>query len=110
MIARNLIESGEIKLFYQEISNILRRYIEKRFGINAPEQTTEEFLDGLKTPATFPVEYQDLLKRFLIHCDLVKFAAHQPVAEDIQNTVDSCRKFIDETALKAADARETGGA
>jgi hypothetical protein len=110
LIARNLIESGEIKLFYQEISNILRRYIENRFGINAPEQTTEEFLEGLKTHATFPVEYQDLLKRFLIHCDLVKFAAHQPVAEDIQNTVESCGKFIDETALKAADAREAGEA
>ncbi|ODS33921.1 MAG: hypothetical protein SCARUB_00894 [Candidatus Scalindua rubra] len=44
LVAEDLIEKGEIKKFYQEISNILRRYIENRFGLHAPEQTTEEFL------------------------------------------------------------------
>ena len=97
LIAQDLIEKGEIKLFYQGISLILRRYIENRFGIRAPELTTEEFLEGLKADTTFPVAYQGLLKNFLLHCDLVKFAAHQPTTEDIQNTFDSCKKFIEET-------------
>jgi hypothetical protein len=97
LIAQDLIEKGEIKPFYQGISLILRRYIENRFGIHAPELTTEEFLEGLKTDTTFPSAYQGLLKNFLIHCDLVKFAAHQPTTEDIQNTFDRCKKFIEET-------------
>jgi hypothetical protein len=100
LIAQDLIEKGEIKPFYQEISLILRRYIENRFGIHAPELTTEEFLEGLKTDTIFPAAYQNLLKNFLTHCDLVKFAAHQPTTEDIQNTFDSCKKFIEETKTR----------
>jgi hypothetical protein len=100
LIAQDLIEKGEIKPFYHGISIILRRYIENRFGIHAPELTTEEFLEGLKIDTTFPAAYQGLLKHFLVHCDLVKFAAHQPTTEDIQNTFDSCKKFIEETKTR----------
>jgi hypothetical protein len=103
LVGRHLIELGQIKQFYREISNILRRYIENRFGIKAAELTTEEFLEGLKTHKTFPTQYRPLLKKFLKHCDLVKFADHHPSAEDIRNTYDSCRKFIAETALRTAD-------
>jgi hypothetical protein len=97
LIAQNLIEKGEVKQFYQDISNILRRYIENRFDINAPELTTEEFLEGLKANTIFPAANENLLKNFLTHCDLVKFAAHQPGTQDIQSTFDSCKKFIGET-------------
>lgn len=104
LLAANLIEKGEIKAFYQEISGILRRYIEARFGLRAPEQTTEEFLDGLRTGEALDVRYQGLLKQFLTHCDLVKFAAHLPTDADIRNSVDSCRRFIAET--RPAETKE----
>ena len=97
LMAENLIEKGQVKVFYQEISGILRRYIEARFGLRAPEQTTEEFLDGLKTGLALDIRYQGLLKQFLTHCDLVKFAAFSPSGEDIRNTIDSCRTFVQET-------------
>jgi hypothetical protein len=100
LISQNLIEKGEFKIFYFEITRILRRYIENRFGLNAPEQTTEEFLDGLRTNSILPENYKELLKRFLTHSDLVKFAAHQPTVDDIQNTFNSCKKFIIETRIK----------
>ncbi len=44
LVGEDLPAKGEIKLFYQRISAILRRYIENRFRLHAPEQTTEEFL------------------------------------------------------------------
>jgi len=94
LVSENLIEKGEIKRFYEGISDILRRYIENRFSINAPDQTTEEFLAGLKTREDFPDNYQLLLKAFLTHCDLVKFAEHQPETTDIENTFESCKEFI----------------
>jgi hypothetical protein len=97
LVAENYIEKGHIKPFYHGVSNILRQYIENRFNINAPEQTTEEFLAGLETNNAFPVNFKELLKDFLRHCDLVKFAAHQPTTNDIQNTFDSCKTFIIET-------------
>ncbi len=100
LIEEELPGKGEIKLFYQRISGILRHYVENRFGLHAPEQTTEEFLAGLEKNRDFPEQYKTLLKTFLNHCDLVKFAEHQPKTEDIQKTFDSCRAFIEGTEEK----------
>jgi hypothetical protein len=100
LIAQQFVEKGDAKSFYYEITNILRRYIENRFSINAPEQTTEEFLEGLRTNLSFSEKYKELLKIFLMHCDLVKFAAYQPTTNDIQNTFNSCRNFISETKIE----------
>ena len=94
LVAEELVKKGEIKVFYQRLSGVLRHYIENRFGLHAPEQTTEEFLTGLEAESEFPDKYEPLLKTFLIHCDLVKFAEYQPRAEDIQKTFDSCKAFI----------------
>jgi hypothetical protein len=104
LVSERLLEKGEIKLFYQRISDILRRYIENRFSINAPEQTTEEFLNGLDSRRDFPGKYHLLLKNFLTHCDLVKFAEHQPASEDILKTFESCKEFISGTQAKEDDA------
>jgi len=97
LIDEDLPGKGEIKLFYQRLSGILRRYIENRFGLHAPEQTTEEFLADLETNKDFAEKYKVLLRTFLYHCDLVKFAEHQPQTEDVQKTFDSCKAFIEET-------------
>ncbi len=97
LVRQDLIGKGEIKRFYQCVSDILRRYIENRFGLRAPEQTTEEFLAGLDRESNFPDQYKGLLNTFLRHCDLVKFAEYLPKTEDIQNTFDSCKAFIQGT-------------
>ncbi|MCP4682027.1 MAG: protein BatD [Desulfobacterales bacterium] len=100
LVSEDLIKKGEIKLFYQRISDILRHYIENRFRLHAPEETTEEFLVDLESSSNFPDKYRPLLKVFLFHCDLVKFAEHQPTTEDIQKTFDSCKDFIAGTEHK----------
>jgi hypothetical protein len=97
LIARRLPEAGELKLFYQHISGILRRYIENRFGIHAPGQTTEEFLANQRDGTVLDPPHQQLLGKFLHHCDLVKFAEYQPTNEDVQAAFDACRDFIFQT-------------
>lgn len=97
LVDENLIEKGDIKQFYLRLSAIVRRYIENRFGLRAPEQTTEEFLSGLESASDFPAEYKPLLNNFLKYSDLVKFARFQPGNEDIQKSFDSCKAFIQGT-------------
>lgn len=103
LVAENLLEKGAIKLFYQKISTILRRYIEDRFGLHAPEQTTEEFLAGIDAGDSLPEKYNPLLRAFLVHCDLVKFAEYKPTTDDIRKTFDSCKAFIAETRKQGVD-------
>ena len=103
LVAAELVAQGRVKEFYQHISHILRHYIENRFGLHAPERTTEEFLDELRSAparaaeAGFVPSYGELLTTFLTHCDLVKFAELQPGTQEIQATFDSCKTFIVET-------------
>jgi hypothetical protein len=94
LAAEDLPGSGLIKLFYQRVSSILRTYIEDRFGLRAPEQTTEEFMISLRESSTLPQQYQSLLETFLTHCDLVKFAELKPNEIEIKKTFESCRAFI----------------
>ncbi|MFA6814710.1 MAG: DUF4381 family protein [Lentisphaeria bacterium] len=97
LLDEDLIEQNRTKEFYSRISDILRTYIENRFEIKAPEYTTQEFLQKLTTAQTFIKQQKKLLAHFLEHCDLVKFAEHQPDDSEIQKTFDACKNFIAET-------------
>ena len=97
LLAENLIGRGLAKLFYVRLSNILRHYIENRFGLRAPESTTEEFLIALRASEALERRHKDLLRRFLEHCDLVKFAKLKPSTDQIEGAVTSCREFIKQT-------------
>ena len=97
LVADDLVGAGRIKEFYERISGILRHYIEDRFDLRAPERTTEEFLAELRVAAVLAGRYGELLEEFLTHCDLVKFAKHDPSSEQIQRTFDVVKEFIEET-------------
>jgi hypothetical protein len=92
-----LVSAGKLKVFYERVSNILRYYIEDRFTLKAPERTTEEFLFELKSATVLADGDKDSLEKFLRHCDLVKFAKHEPDDEQVRLTVDLVRDFVDRT-------------
>ncbi len=97
LVALNLVEQGRIKEFYEQISGILRHYIEDRFDLRAPERTTEEFLAELRNAEVLASSDKQTLEEFLTHCDLVKFAKHEPPTEQIQRTFDLVKDFIERT-------------
>jgi hypothetical protein len=101
LLADNLLEKGEVKAFYLRLSLVLRYYIESRFGLRAPERTTEEFLGDLRITDVLIPTHKTLLEAFLSHCDLVKFAEHQPANDEIQGAFDACKRFIVETEASA---------
>lgn len=96
---RGLIARGQLKEYFTELSDIIRRYIEKRFSIHAPEMTTEEFLQSLKTSDSLNASHKDILKEFFNVCDMVKFAKHTPTVEEIQKSFQSARRFVEETKM-----------
>jgi hypothetical protein len=97
LVKEDLVGAGRIKEFYERISDILRHYIEHRFSLRAPESTTEEFLFELANTNVLPESDKENLAQFLQHCDLVKFARHEPTAEQIQETFDLVKAFIEKT-------------
>ncbi len=99
-----LVESGLYKEYYIRVSDVLRHYMEDQFQLRAPERTTEEFLAEIQHNAMLGLQEQLLLRAFLRHCDLVKFAKAEPSPEEIRETYQTCEKFIidSEAAHRAA--------
>jgi hypothetical protein len=97
LLARGLVEEKRYKEFTAEVADILRRYIEDRFGLRAPERTTEEFLMEAGTGLDVDEDRKKILADFLVHCDLVKFAALEPSADDVKRTFNTAKDFIDAT-------------
>ena len=107
-----LVASGladrDVKQFYVELTAVVRRYIERTTGIHAPEQTTEEFLREISLTKTFERDDSARLRNFLEAADLVKFAAHRPRAEDIDESVRRARLFIGMRRPQPTEELETG--
>jgi len=97
LLSRDLLATGRFKQFYNEVSLILRRYIEDRFGLAAPERTTEEFLREARSSGALMEADVGLLEEFLLHCDLVKFAGAQPDPARVDQTESLVRGFIERT-------------
>lgn len=100
----DLIQQGAFKEYYSGLSGIIRRYVELRFGVRAPEMTTEEFLLHSARDGGLRGQQRGLLGGFLSESDLVKFARHMPTIDDSERAYDAAKRFVDETA----PARETG--
>jgi hypothetical protein len=93
LLELNLIEQ-DIKLFYVELTGIVRRYIERSFGVRAPEQTTEEFLHEIGRKPVFSDEESGRLQRFLEAADLVKFAAFRPGKNEVEESFQRAKIFV----------------
>jgi len=105
---RHLPEVGEFKEFYSTLSDIVRRYLEDRFGVHAPEMTTEEFLAATSRGAALERSHRALLGAFLAESDLVKFARFVPSLGDSERAFAAAERFVDDTAERERVLAEDG--
>lgn len=88
---------GLVKEYYSRVSDTVRRYLENRFGLRAPERTTEEFLLEMATTSHLSGSQQDLVAAFLEEADLVKFARYGPTEREINGVFAAAVRLITET-------------
>jgi hypothetical protein len=98
---RGAPEGDDVDAWFVELSAIVRRYLEGRYGVRAPELTTEEFLQEAKRAANLPASQRELLEQFLERCDRVKFAGYRPDAAESMATLEAARAFVEDTRLRA---------
>ncbi len=87
----------EIDAFYVAVSAVLRVYLEERFGLRAPERTTEEFLSEIEAGGPLSAAQCLEVRRFLQQCDLVKFAAQTPGDEVHLQTLAIAELLVEST-------------
>jgi hypothetical protein len=89
--------AAEVAAFYVAVSQVLRDYLEARFGLRAPERTTEEFLRDLEAGDALAKAHRADLEAFLSQCDLVKFAAVVPSERDHEVAWQLAAAFVEAT-------------
>lgn len=94
--AKKLPQSGRDKEYYTELTEILRQYLDGRFGINAMEMSSTQIIDTLRhNKETRPGS--DLMKQILEIADFVKFAKVRPLPDDNIKAFNSALKFVEDS-------------
>jgi hypothetical protein len=97
LAARDLPGQGLVEEFMDRLSAIIRSYVEGRFGLRAPERTTEEFLEEASRSPSLDASQRKLLAGFLEKADLVKFAKHRPSPKELEDSLEAARSFLEDT-------------
>ena len=84
------------KAFYSGVTDTLREYISKRYGIGALEMTTAELFDEMKV-TDLSAEQLDELHDLFVRADFVKFAKYVASDEDNAATVPVAVRFVTQT-------------
>jgi len=88
-----LWQQERVKEYYTRLTDILRNYIEERFGIPAREQTTDEILEQARRSRDMGA-YYDALSKVLTTADLAKFAKAKPLPQEHTYCMQIAREFI----------------
>lgn len=93
---KNLWENGMEKEYFTELTDILREYLYKRFGINAMEMTSRQIMQTL-ADQTDVREKRSYVRKILDVADFVKFAKVRPLPADNVEAFDNAVNFVKET-------------
>ncbi|MFZ5429763.1 MAG: hypothetical protein ACOZDD_05990 [Bacteroidota bacterium] len=98
-------QKDKIKEYYSQVTDILRTYIEERFGIPAMEYTTDEIMRAMAASKDLLSEKsRSNLGQILPLADLVKFAKYQPLPDDHSLTLINAYFFVNDT--KPAEVKQ----
>ena len=112
LYVQRLWQADKHKLYYSTITDILRTYIDGRFGIGAMEMTTAEIFDRMKG-TDVPEKLQKEAKELFDRADFVKFAKYVASEDENAATLPLAVRFVTETyqaEIVAEEEKEEGGA
>jgi len=94
---KKLWENGLVKLYYSELTDILRSYIANRYEVDAREMVTTEIMEALDNKPIADLN-REALEQLLTTADLVKFAKWAPLPPDNDLYFKNAKDFIEHTA------------
>lgn len=105
---RRLIEQGQPKMFYTELIDILRSYLDGRFGIKALEMPSRAILRKIRENKEIHLS-SGQLEDVLSLADFVKFAAANPDPAEGQKAFNTVADFVHATKPIAPVADQAPG-
>ncbi|GAB5518256.1 MAG: hypothetical protein RhofKO_05070 [Rhodothermales bacterium] len=94
----DLYNDSAVKLYYVELSDLFRRYVDRKLNIHAMESTTRELLwtlrKGKAVQAFTEADLEDI-HRVLDLSDIVKFADHRPAPDQGRDALMRTRALVE---------------
>jgi hypothetical protein len=99
--SEKLWQRGEIKEYHIRLTEIVRKYIERRFNIPALEMISSEIIENLEKFEDLDKSIVDRMRRSLQISDLVKFAKFVPLPDEHTFCLKVAFDFVEATTPKA---------
>lgn len=93
--ADKMVASEDQKEYYTKLTDILRKYIEERYGFSAMEMTSSEIIARLTSSGD--QQSLDELRRLFMTADLVKFAKYSTMINENDANLVNAIDFINQT-------------
>ena len=93
---KGLWESGNEKAYHSELTDILRQYLEDRFGFYAMESTTDEIMERAQR-LTMSADQRENLGWIFKLSDLVKFAKVKAYPDEHKESLQRAYEFVERT-------------
>lgn len=97
---KGLWQSGKVKEYHTELTDIVREYLRGQYGIDSAEMTTDQTLDAYRDSKAYDSESESLLRRILRTADMVKFAKAEPQPHEHDLSMKEAVEFVHETSTK----------
>lgn len=91
--SKKLWQAGQEKLYYTEVTDSLRLYLEEQFSIDCFEKTTSEIIQQVKKQKILN-PYRQVLRDLFQLADLVKFAKGKPTENEHLQTMEQAKEFV----------------
>lgn len=103
---KQLWQSGKVKEYHSELTDIVRRFIEEATDIRATDMTSDETVEAVESEK-WKVE-SSLLRSIFTTADLVKFAKSEPLPYEHDRSMTEAKQFVNELWEAVKPTEEEG--
>lgn len=107
-----LWQKEENKKYFTELTDIIRRYLARRFEFDAQEMTTEEILNFVRHKREFEMIERELTELLQL-ADMVKFAKWKPLQHESElsfnqavSVVEATKPVIEDTEVQDSESEQ----
>ena len=99
-------QSGQVKEYHTQLTDVVREYIARRFEVSSTEQTSDETLRAMRGLLSDKKELYEDLRKMLTLADLVKFAKWTTTPDENELSLRSAYAFVKETTPIEEEQKE----
>ncbi len=92
-------QAGQTKEYHTQLTDVVREYIGRRFGVSSSEKTSDETLREMKPVLAEQKPLYEQLRKMLSLADLVKFAKWTTTPDENELSLRTAYDFVRETTL-----------